>query len=267
MVDAKNNQKDQGMTRTNLRFYEELAAHYHLIFDDWNAAIERQAQVLGPLIHSHAIGNCLRVLDCSCGIGTQSLGFAKLGYSVLGSDMSPAAIKRAKKEASNRDLSISFRVSDMTSLAEIAETGFDVVATLDNALPHLDANELMLAIRAMASRIKPGGLLLASIRDYDALKAERPTIQEPAFYGRGGDNRIVHQVWDWTGLDRYVVHLYITIHAGREWTVHHFVSEYRCVLRDELSNVLRSSGFSTPKWFMPAESGFYQPVMLATKDH
>src|SRR6202161_2351518 len=76
MVDAKNNQKDQGMTRTNLRFYEELAAHYHLIFDDWNAAIERQAQVLGPLIHSHANGNCLRVLDCSCGIGTQSLGFA-----------------------------------------------------------------------------------------------------------------------------------------------------------------------------------------------
>jgi hypothetical protein len=27
----------------------------------------------------------------------------------------------------------------MTSLAEIAETGFRVVASLDNALPHLDA--------------------------------------------------------------------------------------------------------------------------------
>src|SRR5579859_2057844 len=109
------------MTRTNLRFYEELAAHYHLIFDDWNAAIERQAQVLGPLIQSHANGSRLRVLDCSCGIGTQSLGFAKLGYIVLGSDLCPAAIKRAKKEAGNRNLSISFRVSDMTSLAEISE--------------------------------------------------------------------------------------------------------------------------------------------------
>jgi SAM-dependent methyltransferase len=254
------------MTRTNLRFYEELAAHYHLIFDDWNAAIERQAQVLGSLIHSHANGSCLRVLDCSCGIGTQSLGFAKLGYSVLGSDLCPAAIDRAKKEAGKRGLSISFRVSDMTSLAEIAETGFDVVASLDNALPHLDANEVKLAIRAMASRIKPGGLLLASIRDYDALIAERPTMQEPAFYGKGGDHRIVHQVWDWTGLDRYAVHLYITIHTGPDWTVHHFVSEYRCVLRDDLSNVLRASSFTNPQWIMPAESGFYQPLMLAIKD-
>jgi 2-polyprenyl-3-methyl-5-hydroxy-6-metoxy-1,4-benzoquinol methylase len=85
------------MTRTNLGFYEELAAHYHLIFDDWNAAIERQAQMLGPLIHSHANGSCLRVLDCSCGIGTQSLGLAKLGYSVVGSDLCSAAIDRAKE--------------------------------------------------------------------------------------------------------------------------------------------------------------------------
>jgi len=254
------------MTRTNLRFYEELADHYHLIFDDWNAAIERQAQVLGPLIHSRANGNCLRVLDCSCGIGTQSLGFAKLGHSVLGSDLSPAAIDRAKKEAGNRGLNISFRVSDMTSLAEIAETGFDVVASLDNALPHLDANGVELAVRAMASKIRPAGLLLASIRDYDALIAERPTVQGPAFYGTGGDRRIVHQVWDWTGLDRYVAHFYITIHTGRDWIVHHFVSEYRCVLRDDLSKVLRASSFTDPKWIMPAESGFYQPLVLAVKD-
>jgi glycine/sarcosine N-methyltransferase len=85
------------------------------------------------------------------------------------------------------------------SLAEISETGFDVVASLDNALPHLEASEIESAIQAMASRTKLGGLLLASIRDYDALIAARPTIQEPAFYARGGDHRIVHQVWDWTG--------------------------------------------------------------------
>jgi hypothetical protein len=88
------------MTGTNLRFYEELAAHCHLICDDWNEAIERQAQVLGPLIHSHANGNCLRVFDCSCGIGTQSLGFAKLAYSVLVSDLCLAA--KDRKEGRHR---------------------------------------------------------------------------------------------------------------------------------------------------------------------
>jgi glycine/sarcosine N-methyltransferase len=254
------------MTPTNLSFYEELAGRYHLIFDDWNAAIERQMQVLAPLLHSHAGDRCLRVLDCSCGIGTQSLGFAKLGYDVVGSDLCPAAIDRAKKEAGNRGLTISFQVSDMTSLAEITESGFDVVASLDNALPHLNASELELAIRAMASKIKPGGLLMASIRDYDALIAERPTTPEPAFYGKGEGRRIVHQVWDWTGPDRYVAHLYITIHTGQDWTVHHFVAEYRCVLREELSNLLRASSCANPQWIMPAQSGFYQPLILAIKN-
>jgi glycine/sarcosine N-methyltransferase len=258
--------KTRIMTQTNLEFYEKLAAHYHLIFDDWNAAIEWQARVLDPLIRSQTSGSCRRVLDCSCGIGTQSLGLAKLGYSVVGSDLSPGAIDRAKKEAGNRGLNISFRVSDMTSLAEVSETAFDVVASFDNALPHLDANELKLAIRAMASKIKPGGLLLASIRDYDVLIAERPTTQRPSFYNNGGARRIVHQLWNWTGLDKYMAHIYITIDTGLQWTVNHFVLEYRCLLRDDLSHVLRASNFSDIKWLTPAESGFYQPLLVAIKD-
>ncbi len=33
-----------------LSFYEPLADHYHLIFDDWDQAIERQARILNPLL-------------------------------------------------------------------------------------------------------------------------------------------------------------------------------------------------------------------------
>jgi hypothetical protein len=46
---------------------------------------------------------------------------------------------------------------------------FDVVAALDNALPHLTPGQLAQAIKTMASRLKSGGLFLASIRDYDLL--------------------------------------------------------------------------------------------------
>jgi hypothetical protein len=38
------------MTERILSFYEPLADYYHLIFDDWNAAIERQAKILNPLL-------------------------------------------------------------------------------------------------------------------------------------------------------------------------------------------------------------------------
>lgn len=83
-------------------FYNELAESYHLIFDDWDAAILRQRDVLARLLPGSANGK--RVLDCACGIGTQAIGLAMLGYSVEGSDPSDVSIDRARREATARGL-------------------------------------------------------------------------------------------------------------------------------------------------------------------
>jgi 2-polyprenyl-3-methyl-5-hydroxy-6-metoxy-1,4-benzoquinol methylase len=251
------------MAEKILEFYEALADHYHLIFDDWDRAIERQAKILNPLLTSQTSVHPLKILDCACGIGTQAIGFAAMGHHVVASDLSRAEVKRAQDEAVCRSLRISFYVSDMTSLLEVAESEFDVVVAMDNALPHLNVAQLEQAARAIASKLRPKGLFLASIRDYDKLILQRPTIQEPAFYGTHGNRRIVHQVWDWIDDARYVVHLYIATKSGEGWETHHFVSEYRCLLREELSDILRNAGFETVHWLMPSESGFYQPIVLA----
>lgn len=251
------------MAENILEFYEALAEHYHLIFDDWDSAIERQARILGPLLASQTSVSPLKILDCACGIGTQAIGLAAMGHHVVASDLSRAEVERAQQEALSRSLNISFYASDMTSLLEVAENEFDVVVAMDNALPHLNVAQLGQAARAIASKLKPKGLFLASIRDYDKLILQRPTIQEPAFYGTDGNRRIVHQVWDWIDADRYAVHLYITTKSGEGWETHHFASEYRCLLREELSDVLRDAGFEVVHWLMPSESGFYQPVVLA----
>jgi len=245
-------------------FYESLADYYHLIFEDWDRAIERQAMILGELLSTQFPSHPLKILDCACGIGTQAIGFAAMGHSVTASDLSSAAVDRARKEARQRGLSIAFHVSNLTSLKEIADSEFDLAVALDNALPHLSAGELRQAASAIASKLKRGGVFIASIRDYDKIVLEKPQAQVPAFYGTDPNRRIVHQVWDWVAEDRYVLHLCITVQSDRGWTAHHFVSEYRCLLRDELSSVLRDAGFTDIRWLMAAESGFYQPLVLAT---
>jgi glycine/sarcosine N-methyltransferase len=234
-----------------------------LIFDDWQRAIERQAGVLNPLLAAQPPSRPLKILDCACGIGTQAIGFAKFGHKVTASDLSQAAVTRARYEAESRGLDISFFVSDMTSLTEIVADDFDVVAVMDNALPHLSAEQVNRAVRAMGSKLGPNGRFIASVRDYDALIAQRPAMQQPAFFGGPGERRIVHQVWDWFDAARYVVHLYITAGSGGTWTTHHFASEYRCILRKELSSELESAGFTDVQWLMPNESGYYQPIVLA----
>ena len=251
------------MTERILSFYEPLADHYHLIFDDWEITIQRQAGILNPLLVANLQRSSLKILDCACGIGTQALGLAGLGHRVVASDLSPAAVNRAMREVEKRGLEISFHVSDMCALTEVTEGDFDVVAVLDNALPHLTADQLRRAIVAMSLKLKANGLFIASIRDYDSLILQRPVIQEPAFYGVEGDRRIVHQVWDWIDEASYTLHLFITVQSVRTWTAHHFISEYRCLLREELTTALQNAGFRKIQWLMPAESGFYQPLVLA----
>jgi glycine/sarcosine N-methyltransferase len=198
-------------------FYDELADHYHLIFEDWDKSIQRQAASLNRLLLDRIPQHSLKILDCACGIGTQALGFALAGHHVIASDFSPAAVNRARREARARHLEIDFRVSDMTSLSEIPENGFDVVAALDNALPHLSAEQVMAAARAIHSRLRSGGIFMVSTRDYDELLQQRPTVQGPFFYGSSSSRRIVLQVWDWIEEARYLLHQYISIKRPEDW--------------------------------------------------
>ena len=246
-------------------FYDQLAEHYHLIFEDWDRSIERQAASLNRLLEIRMPHGPLKIPDCACGIGTQSIGFARAGHNVIGSDLSSGAVSRARREAELRGLRIDFRVADMTSLAAIPERDFDAVTALDNALPHLSQEQLAAALRAIYSRLRSGGIFLVSTRDYDELIQQRPKVQGPFFYGAEGSRRIVLQVWDWTEAAQYRLHQYISTERAGVWETQHFVADYRCLLREELVSALRSTGFQQIQWLTAAESGFYQPVVVATK--
>jgi hypothetical protein len=54
---------------------------------------------------------------------------------------------------------------------------------------------------------------------------------------------------------------------SQSWTTpfrtRHFVSEYRCLQRQELTSALTDAGFTNIEWQMPAQSGFYQPIVMA----
>jgi SAM-dependent methyltransferase len=209
----------------------------------------------------------LRILDCACGIGTQALGLAARGHQVTGTDLSAAAIARASREAAARNLTIAFSAADMRNLSAVPASGFDAVLAADNALPHLLSTEdLKQALDSISGRLSPGGILLASIRDYDHILAERPNVDLPRFFWDGKRRRIVHQVWDWHDDNTYTLHLYITRESEWDWECLHFVSVYRAWRRGELSAVLENAGFRT-RWLMPPESGFFQPIVMARSGH
>jgi len=247
-------------------FYDGLAEDYHLIFEDWDAAIVRQGTVLDRLMRAAGLPVKARILDCACGIGTQALGLASRGHAVVGSDASAASITRARAEAAKRGLEIAFAVADMRALAAIEREAFDAVVCADNALPHfLSDAELHAATSAIAACLEPGGLFLGSIRDYDSVLPERPTAIPPRFLDKAGPHRIIHQVWEWLDEERYRLHLYVTLETGSGWDCRHHVALYRALRRETLASTLAAASLVMSRWLMPNESGHYQPIVLAKK--
>ena len=158
-------------------FYDDLADWYHLIFQDWTRSIQWQASLLGPLIEGEVPTGHLRILDCACGTGTQTLGLAGRGHALVGTDLSASAIARARREAQQRGLSIQFQIADMRALSGVPESGFDVVLAADNALPHLlTEQDLSRAAQQIRDKLRGGGLFVASIRDYDQIIVNHPAV-------------------------------------------------------------------------------------------
>jgi SAM-dependent methyltransferase len=247
------------------RFYDALASNYHLIFEDWDASIKRQATALATILERECgPSTTRRILDCACGVGTQALGLASLGFTVTASDLSPASIELTRLEAAKRRLDVQLFVANMLDLTEIPDGNFDAVICMDNALPHLDSDEqLFQAALQIRRKLRAGATFMGSIRDYDKLVQERPVVQRPAFFSDPGSRRFVHQVWDWIDERRYSFHLYITREVRGGWESQHYVSNYRAILREEFSRILQAAGFVDCRWIMSTESGFYQPIVLA----
>lgn len=248
------------------RFYDALAGSYHLIFEDWRKSVMRQGAALHRLVRSMLGDGSRRVLDCTCGIGTQAIGLAGRGHAVHATDVSAVAVERAEKEAASFGVALTTGVADVRELAKAVPGTFEVVITCDNSLPHLLTDEdLSAAARAMRAKLEPGGLLVASIRDYDGLALTRPRTDPPRVFDDEEGTRVVLQVWDWAPDARtYTLHHLILRAKGDEWTVASAGSTgYRALLRAELADVLEKSGFAEITWHSPDETGFFQPIVTA----
>jgi glycine/sarcosine N-methyltransferase len=243
-------------------FYDDLAADYHLIFPDWWASARWQGDVLTALLRRYGAGPPATVYDCTCGIGTQALPLAAAGFRVTGSDLSPAAVDRARAEAAARGLDVSLSVADVR---ELPAGRFDVVVSLDNSLPHLltDA-DLTAAVRSVRGCLDPGGLFVASIRDYDAILRDDTAGVPAAVHGTGAGRRIVGQAWEWAADRRTVeISIFVLRPDADGWAAAVRSTTYRALRKAELTAALHAGGFTGAVWLMPEESGYYQPVVVA----
>ncbi len=245
-------------------FYDTLAAQYDQLFLDWQATTREQAVILDRIFSEYGFQKSAKILDCACGIGTQAIGLASIGYHVTGSDISDGEIAEAKERAKRNHVAVRFEHADFRALSDTFSEPFDIIIAMDNALPHmLTGKDLASAIRSIVSQMKNGGLFVASIRDYDALLVDRPPYAPPYIHQTPKGQRVCFQTWTWED-DRYRLIQYI-VEDGDTLQVSKFECEYRATRREEITNLLKENGCSEVVWLFPGETGFYQPVVVARK--
>lgn len=245
-------------------FYDNLASQYDKLFFDWEKTTKEHALILSRIFSDNGFDLSAQILDCACGIGTQAIGLASLGYEVTASDISDGALAEAKERALKNQVSIHFEYADFCALSETFSKQFDIVIAMDNALPHmLSKSALETAVQSITNQIVEGGIFIASIRDYDALIMEKPPYSSPYIYKSDKGQRVSFQTWEWND-ENYKLTQYI-IDDEEMLQINKFECEYRATRREELTNLLTLYGCRSVVWKFPEETGFYQPIVIARK--
>ena len=97
------------------------------------------------------------VLDAGCGTGEHALFFAAHGHRVTGVDFVPEAIRRARRKAAERGLSVRFQVKDALTLGDWGE---QFASVIDSGLFHVFSDDdRHRYVQGLARVVEPDGRL------------------------------------------------------------------------------------------------------------
>ncbi len=245
-------------------FYDQLAPYYQYLHADWEASVTRQAVALDGLIHEFFGPTTRHILDAACGIGTQSLGLAALGYVVTASDISSGELARARELARQRNLAIDFRLADMRTLRAVMAEPFDVVIACDNAVPHLlTDDDILQTFRQFHACTTAHGGCLISVRDYANLERGGQQIYPRLVHATPTGRLILFDVWDFDG-DYYDLAIYVVEDRGQAEAITHVVhgGRYYCVTIEKLERLLTEAGF---RQVTTLRDRYFQPILIGRK--
>ena len=138
--------------------YVKYGEYYDLIYKDKN--YEQECLDIEEYFRRYSKREIKDLLDIACGTGGHSLIFARKGYNVVGIDLSPIMIEKAKRKAMEMGLNnVKFLVQDMRKLN--LNIKFDATICLFGSFGYLTSdNEVLSTLRNIRMHLNDDALFI-----------------------------------------------------------------------------------------------------------
>jgi ubiquinone/menaquinone biosynthesis C-methylase UbiE len=221
-------------------FYASFAWAYDWILAEPGGS--RFDQVV-ELFSQHGVLPGSRLLDAGCGTGRYAIELAKRGYRITGLDASPELLLEARKKAEALTLPLTFVEGNLLQLQ--ASPVYDGLLCRGVLNDLTDETSRRGAFHAFARALRPGGLLLLDVREWQMTVKRKE--QEPLTEARVQTDRGLLTYRSLTRLEHATRCLLISerhqLERGEEVRIAEYEFVMRCWLPAELQAYLEQAGF------------------------
>lgn len=230
--------------------YDSIASFYD---DHWTQRFQPLAfEILCDLLLK-TLSPGASILDVGCGTGAISRRLAGDGFRVVGIDISPEMVRRARMRAPEGD----FRVADARRL-RIQQT-FDAAVSLFDTLNHiLTPEELLSVFQNVHRALTPSGVFVFDLNMQEAYETQwskwsAHVDPDEVCIVRGGYDPAAR-------LGRTEITLF-SRQSG--WQRDDVLLRQRCYSQDEIIELLRTAGFETIQVHAAADLGMRDADLAA----
>lgn len=227
--------------------YDKLAPVYDH-FVNWESRLSFEMPLILNLLSSLGTPPYeTKVIDTACGTGQHAIALAEAGFLSYGADLSPEMVSIAKMHADASDQLVNFKTRGFgsTSKAFTKDLPFDATLCLGNSLPHVnDEVELKIALQDFFELLRPGGLLLLQMRNFDRVMSRHLRWMDPQSEKTDQHEWLFLRFYDFESDKRIQFNVIAMVrHKNLPWSLNLTSTPLTPILKDQLVELLLETGF------------------------
>lgn len=220
-------------------FYEHFSDSYDDMIN-WDHRFQAEFDHIKTLFSENGIKS---VIDVGCGTGMHAVLFSKMGVKVTGVDNNDSMLEKAYENLAKYQVDkVTLKKGEMLKLGDVIEKDHDCLVCLGNTLPHLtDDEEVVEALKEFYSVIKPGGLCLLQMVNFDHYLDCADSAVAVNDGMRNGQRVTFRRHYEFKGT-KVIFHVSIFDRARRE-LLENYSTPLNAIRKDLLETFMERAGF------------------------